>query len=323
MEHNLPLYRANIIQSPSYAACPGFIPALGWRTDKAGHVLVNKSSNENAVVSVIGRVLELRLDCGPTGNFIKGRFGGLQTAKYHCLLEKPDKTPFANDFDNSLSNFERVQSDIASTANKNNFIVVDGQQKHLRFTKYVFEKRERALEGSYSICVAAQLLRISIFTDNGAVENEVDDETENWPVPVELRGDLDNIKRTYRANPLRVFARDAFVEARNVNDVIRGALVEMHFELNHYCIRGKNQDSFNAHIQQIQVLQPGKPRPLNAYKRKNVRDGPIRLCPALNVATLNSSASAPPGGAVRSEQNLNENAFASGSGTNNRQENCK
>ena len=163
MEHNLPLYRANIVQSASYAACPGFLPALGWRTDKAGHVLVSKSSNENAVVSVIGRVLELRLDCGPTGNFVKGRFGGLQTAKYHCLLEKPDKTPFANDFDKSLSNFERVQSNIASTANKNNFIIVDGQQKHLRFTRYVFEKRERVLEGSYSKFVAAQLLHNFFF----------------------------------------------------------------------------------------------------------------------------------------------------------------
>lgn len=116
-----------------------------------------------------------------------------------------------------------------------------------------------------------------MFTDDGSPGNDVDQETEQWPVADHLRSDLDNIKWGYRATPLSVFARNAFVEARNVNEIITGALVEMHFELYHFCIRASDQDSFNGRIQQILVLQPGKTRPITAYKRKNVRDGPIRL----------------------------------------------
>jgi hypothetical protein len=152
MEHNLPLYHANMVLSPTYAASPGFIPSLGWQTDKSEHVLVNKNSNENTVTTIIGRILKLRLDCGPTGNFMKGRFGGLETAKYHCLLGKPDDTPFVGDFSKAVSNLKKVQSDIAATTNKKNFILLDGQQTNFRFTRYVFEKRERVLEGLILTC---------------------------------------------------------------------------------------------------------------------------------------------------------------------------
>lgn len=150
MEHDLPLYRDDVLKFPSYGASPGFLPSLGWRTEKSGDILVNKTSDENAVVCVIGRVSERRLDCGPTGNFVKGKFGGLETAKFHCLLEKPVGTPFAEDFDKSLANLDKVQATIASTRNRNHFILVDGQQKKMRFTRYVFEKRERTLQGLLS-----------------------------------------------------------------------------------------------------------------------------------------------------------------------------
>lgn len=106
----------------------------------------------------------------------------------------------------------------------------------------------------------------------------------------DLRTDLDGIKKTYRAVPLPVFARDRFIEAVNINETIKGALVELHFEFHHYCIKSKNQDSFNATIQQILVLQPGAPRPTTAYKRKNFRDGPVQLKLVLELATLDPVA---------------------------------
>lgn len=63
--------------------------------------------------------------------------------------------------------------------------------------------------------------------------------------------------------------------------MVRGALVELHFELHHYSIRKSGQDSFNASIEQITVLRPGEARPATAYKRKNPRDGPIRIIPSI------------------------------------------
>jgi hypothetical protein len=118
----------------------------------------------------------------------------------------------------------------------------------------------------------------------------VDSRTENWPLPSNLREELDRIKYEYCALPLRVYIGNNFVEPRNVNEAIRGALVELHFELHHSENFMRRQDFFNASIEQIMVLQPGQPRPTSPYKRRNVHDGPIRLCPAL-VPLIDESGS--------------------------------
>ena len=112
------------------------------------------------------------------------------------------------------------------------------------------------------------------------LKNEIDAETENWPVPLDLRTDLDNIKNAYQAIPMPVFVKDKFVELADVEETITGALVEIHFEFRHYHIKSKEQDSFNATVQQILVLQPGTIRPSTPYKRKSVREGPIRSRPS-------------------------------------------
>ena len=116
-----------------------------------------------------------------------------------------------------------------------------------------------------------------MITEEGEIDLAavLDEETERWPVPPPLRGELDRIKFEYRAVPLPVYVNDKFVEPVNVNSAIKGALVELHFELHHFPIRKVAQDSFNATIEQIIVLRPGEARPMTAYKRKNPRVGPI------------------------------------------------
>ena len=108
-----------------------------------------KKTGENAVASVVSRVQERRLDCGPIGNFQKGRYGGLQTAKFHLLLGKPTRTPFVDDFEKALTTFNKIQIDIASTQNRVNFLIVDGREKHLHFTRNMFDKREDEINGPY------------------------------------------------------------------------------------------------------------------------------------------------------------------------------
>lgn len=108
---------------------------------------------------------------------------------------------------------------------------------------------------------------------------EVDEETECWPIHPRFRDELDKIKYEYRAQPLAVYARNQFIEPTEVNHTIRGALVEIHFEFRHFAIQRKSQDSFNVSIEQIIVLRPGETRPATGYKRKNVRDGPIWMNP--------------------------------------------
>lgn len=112
-------------------------------------------------------------------------------------------------------------------------------------------------------------------------DEEVDEQTENWPVTAKLRNDLNDIKGEFKVAPLRVYTGDCLVRPEDVEEQIRGALVELRFELRHYCIRSGDYDSFNASIEQIVILQPGEARPASEVsKRKNVWDGPIRLNPA-------------------------------------------
>ena len=95
----------------------------------------------------------------------------------------------------------------------------------------------------------------------------VDDTTEHWPVKKSLRADLNKIKFCYQAVPLPVYVGDCFIKPQDVYSVLQGALVEVSFELQHFCIKKKNEDSFNARVQQIVILQPGEAHPANAFKR--------------------------------------------------------
>jgi hypothetical protein len=63
--------------------------------------------------------------------------------------------------------------------------------------------------------------------------------------------------------------------------MLKGALVEVHFEFRHFCIKKKNKDSFNASVQQVIILQPGKAQPANTYKQHNILDRPMRPSPTL------------------------------------------
>ena len=88
---------------------------------------------------------------------------------------------------------------------------------------------------------------------------------------------LDDIKLTHRATPLRVFLNGKPVPISKINDVMEGAVVEIQFELLHFPIGAQKKHSFNACVQQIQILQPGENRPATAFKRKSIDEGPFQL----------------------------------------------
>ncbi|KAF8256856.1 hypothetical protein EI94DRAFT_169247 [Lactarius quietus] len=274
------------------------------------------SASSNVVAVVIGRVLEHRLCCGPNGNYLNldSEFITLATAKFQLQLGRPIGTVFAIDYDKVLENAAKIQAQVASTQDRRNFIIPDGASWNLRFARKVFQKRDHIITEPDKVylddhtdlhmkdksnpanlaeksgeCSTAQGKEnedhiatspeptVPINKEEGEVAEAVDDETEHWPVPPRLREELNKIKFEYRAVPLAVYVNDTFIEPANVNNAIKGALVELHFELHHFAIRKKAQDSFNATIEQIIVLRPGEACPVTAYKRKNPRDGPIRV----------------------------------------------
>ncbi|KAH9012439.1 hypothetical protein EDB85DRAFT_2159061 [Lactarius pseudohatsudake] len=236
MEHDLNAYRSGLLQSKLYVGSPGFLPAVCWEQGKNGNVLSDKASKTDAVMSIVGRALESRLNCEPHGNFNR-KYGSLEGAKFQLQLVKTC----------------RHTGQAASTQDRRNFIVTEAGNKNFRFGEHIFEKRATPLD-----------------LDGGEVRRS---------------------KSTTRAVPLSVFKGDAFVPPEQVTDVVKGALVEVHFELYHYHIRNKGYDSFNGSIEQIIVLQPGEIQHMSAYKRKNVEEGPIRLKPSLVLQTGTRSIS--------------------------------
>ncbi len=123
------------------------------------------------------------------------------------------------------------------------------------------------------------------------MKEKVDDSTENWPVDDDLKGDLDRIKNEFSVRPLAVFKDDRLVKAKGMNSVLQDALVEVHFELHHFFIRQKDEDSFNGSIEQIVIIQPGVARSLSPYKRRNLEEGPIHMNPTLVLPSAKAGSS--------------------------------
>ena len=149
MTDELIIRRDNLHKSTSYGGNENFHSASTWQSQKWGHILVDDSTNENAVLAVVGQILENGLQCSASGNFHRRNYETLQKAKYQVMLGKPKKTVFADDFDLTIKKLAAFQADIASYPTRENFIVLDGRQKTLRFTHDIFEKRARSDQGAF------------------------------------------------------------------------------------------------------------------------------------------------------------------------------
>lgn len=91
------------------------------------------------------------------------------------------------------------------------------------------------------------------------------------------RDELDLLKPTYKAVPLCVFKDSKFVEPTKVNDMLRNAEAEIQFTIHHLHLGSQRppRDSFRANIEQIVILNEGKPPPGSALGRPDRRSGPI------------------------------------------------
>ena len=153
MEHDLVPRRTRLLKSNSYVASPGCKTSVTWYKQKAGHVLIDPESRTNAVLAVVGKVLESRLDCDGHGNFRKRVFQDgvemLDKAKYQLLLGKPNDTPFADDFDVAIDTLSAMQANTAIGVDRQNLIIRERQEKSLRFTREIFEPRSQGDYGSF------------------------------------------------------------------------------------------------------------------------------------------------------------------------------
>ena len=152
MEHDLNPRRTRLLNSNSYVASAGCKKNVVWYSEKAGHVLIESDTKKNAVLAIVGKVEENRLDCDGHGNFRKRIFQtGCETldkAKYQLMLGKPMDTLFADDFDIVVDTVSSLQGNIAEGGTRENFILKECQERFLRFTRGIFEPRNQTEKGT-------------------------------------------------------------------------------------------------------------------------------------------------------------------------------
>ena len=86
MELNLTRYHDQLLTENFYAAARTFSASFTWHSQRNGDVLINRKTKQNAIVSVVARVLESRLDCTAMGNLGNRSAENLLTVKYQLLL---------------------------------------------------------------------------------------------------------------------------------------------------------------------------------------------------------------------------------------------
>lgn len=153
MDHDLHPRRTRLLKSNSYVASTGCKNSIAWYTEKSGNVLIEVDTKRNAVLAIVGKVLEKWLDCDGHGNFRKRVFQtGLETlkkAKYQVLLGRPDDTPFTEDFDIAVETLSSLQGNIAVSPDRENFIIKERRERSLRFTRGIFEPRSQTGDSKY------------------------------------------------------------------------------------------------------------------------------------------------------------------------------
>ena len=148
MEHNLQRYREQLLCENCYAAAHSFRHSFSWLSQRTGDVLIEEKTKQNAIISLVARVLDNRLDCTAVGNLGNRPVDKLPSVKFQLLLGKPTDTVFADDFDTVLENLEQISNDAAPGKKKENLIVTERGVNVIRFTRPVFEPRRPPVPGS-------------------------------------------------------------------------------------------------------------------------------------------------------------------------------
>ena len=110
--------------------------------------------------------------------------------------------------------------------------------------------------------------------------DEVDEETATWPIPAQLKDELNRIKYTHIVNPLPVYKDDIFVAPIEVEKELKGALIEVTLNIEHYPIFKRDappHDTFVGDVLQVNILRSAEPVLPNIYKTRDVHKGPIKL----------------------------------------------
>ena len=144
MTFNCTSYQNGLHALRNYVAAAAFLSNVGWAQDGFAHMLKNKDTRDDAVVMVIGKVIDDCLFCGPTGSWLTGnQYGSLEGAKYTFVLGWPKEEVSASDFDITFKALGKIQSSVVSMPHRMHFLIGEGEKfNFLRFSTNIFKKRD-------------------------------------------------------------------------------------------------------------------------------------------------------------------------------------
>lgn len=136
-------YRDELISLPNCLANPHFVEAAGWAREDTGHVLVSRTTSENLVAIITGKVSPFRLQCGPAGNFrpeskVQNDF---TKAKFQLTLDAPDEAALVPIYETGVSTLNRIQKSATLTSDNRNLFQDEGKTPSIRLATKIFEKR--------------------------------------------------------------------------------------------------------------------------------------------------------------------------------------
>lgn len=97
---------------------------------------------------------------------------------------------------------------------------------------------------------------------------------ENWPVTTDAaREELLTMLQTHSVNPVPAYDMHGYlIDPLSYRNRLAGAIVELHFELSHWSMKGRageaSCDTYAADIVVIRVLVPPRPTLVTPRKRK-------------------------------------------------------
>jgi hypothetical protein len=111
--------------------------------EDTGNVLVSRTSSENLIAIVAGKVSPFRLQCGPAGNFraeskVQSDFS---KAKFQLTLDPPDEPAMVPIYDARVSTLMRLQKSALVTGDNRNLFQDEGKTASIRLSTKIFDKR--------------------------------------------------------------------------------------------------------------------------------------------------------------------------------------
>ena len=142
MTFDAKIRREKNMLTSAYTASGNFLSVVGWKRQNAGNNLVVKSTGEDIVCIAVGKALDYRLNCSPSGNFNPDFETPLHKSKFQFTLGRPDNTVFATDYDKTVATLKKIQQTIASTNSQKNLILEENKtETNVRFSTAMFEAK--------------------------------------------------------------------------------------------------------------------------------------------------------------------------------------